>query len=625
MIKKTLLTLAALALLIASFGGATAFAEEAYYFENFSVTVYVNSDYTFEVVESITCEFNDERHGIRRSLPNYWGDDRIKYTDMQVDGAPLKIERSQYYTTLRIGDAKRTITGTQQYTISYTIALPPDSNPSLDTVYMNVIGYDHPVYTMSSTIRVILPEKVLPDYIGTFSGYYEEDYDNGKVTYEYDGKKTLTLELNKPLNPYEGITVKIDLEEGYFKNVKKPFFLDEFMKGYLPTLFILTGIIIWLIFGRDRKVIPPVEINPPDVSPVEAGYIIDGQVDGDDVAAMIIFWASLGFLRIEDEKTKGSYKFYKLKEIDEQRPKYEKELFNYLFKMKDDEEYVTTSTVKSRLGSKGTSFKGKVVNKYKKGGKQLITDKSKSFSAFVTVLAYLCFAIIGFFLALSEGVGTAIMLAGFSLIPFSFLQLWLRFLLMYRRKRRFGSSFLRSFIFGLVTLVFWLIIVGIASESTLSFEHATLMYFGSLFLVVLAYYTQQMTEYGHDQYERVLGFRHFMVTAEKDWLERLAKDDPEFFYDRLPYALVLGVSRVWIGKFADAVVAPPLWYSGTYTTFNTRTFASTMTSDFSRIGAYAVPSSSSSGGSYRSGSSSFSSGGGFSGGGHFSGGGSSSW
>jgi hypothetical protein len=50
-----------------------------------------------------------------------------------------------------------------------------------------------------------------------------------------------------------------------------------------------------------------------------------------------------------------------------------------------------------------------------------------------------------------------------------------------------------------------------------------------------------------------------------------------------------------------------------------------MVSDFSRIGAYAVPKSTTSGGSYRSGSSSsFSSGGGFSGGG-FSGGGSSSW
>jgi uncharacterized membrane protein YgcG len=240
-------------------------------------------------------------------------------------------------------------------------------------------------------------------------------------------------------------------------------------------------------------------------------------------------------------------------------------------------------------------------------------------------LGYVCFCLIGFFAAKEESVASGIVVAFFMIFPFTFLQLMLKRMLANRRKRRISGNLVRGVLYGALVFILWIIIVAISSETRLELEHCTLMYFGSLFLVMMSYYTQQMTEYGHEQYERVLGFRHFLLTAEKDWLERLAKDDPEFFYDRLPYALVLGVSKAWIGKFANAVTAPPSWYAGDTQSFNARTFSSVMVSDFSRIGAYAVPKSSSSGGSYRSGSSSsFSSGGGFSGGG-FSGGGSSSW
>ncbi len=624
MIKKISFALLAVLVLSVFAVSSPAFAEEAYYFDRFDVEIKVNSNYTFEVIETLTAEFNDLRHGIYRSLPNYWGDDRIKYKDIKVEGAPLKIERSDNYTLLRIGDADEYITGTQKYTVSYTIQLPKDSNPALDSVYMNVIGFDHPVYTMNSNIKISLPKKTVPDYLAVFCGKYYEEKESDKIEYYYSDRKTLSIETLKALEPYEGITVKIDLEEGYFTNVKDPFFLDEYMKGYLPLLFIATGIFIWLFFGRDKKVIPPVEINPPGLSPVEAGYIIDGEVDGDDVAAMLIFWASIGLLKIEDAKSKNSYRFYKLKEM-ENRPKYEKELFDHLFKMGEDTEYLTSSTIKSRMASKGYSFKTKVANKYKKGAKRLITAKSLSFSNFVMFLAYACFGLIGFYFALSEGIGSALMIAGFMAIPFTFLQIWLKNILTYRRKRLFGKNAVRVLLYSVLILILWLIVIAIGSETRLSFEHSSLMYFGSIFLALLSYYTQQMSEYGHEKYERVLGFRHFMLTAEKDWIERLANDDPEFFYDRLPYALVLGVSNVWIGKFANAVTAPPSWYSGNDAIFNARTFSSTMVSDFSRMGAYAVPKSTTSSGSYRSGSSSsFSSGGGFSGGG-FSGGGSSSW
>ena len=51
------------------------------------------------------------------------------------------------------------------------------------------------------------------------------------------------------------------------------------------------------------------------------------------------------------------------------------------------------------------------------------------------------------------------------------------------------------------------------------------------------------------------------MVAEKDKLEMLVKDNPELFYQVLPYAYVLGVSDVYIEKFKDIPIVEPNWYT----------------------------------------------------------------
>lgn len=60
----------------------------------------------------------------------------------------------------------------------------------------------------------------------------------------------------------------------------------------------------------------------------------------------------------------------------------------------------------------------------------------------------------------------------------------------------------------------------------------------------------------------MLGFKEFIKAAEKDRLEMLLEEDPEYYYHVLPYAQVLHVSKIWINKFKDLTVPPPTWYVG---------------------------------------------------------------
>ena len=53
------------------------------------------------------------------------------------------------------------------------------------------------------------------------------------------------------------------------------------------------------------------------------------------------------------------------------------------------------------------------------------------------------------------------------------------------------------------------------------------------------------------------------MCVEKDKLEMLVNDNPNYFFDILPYAYVLGVSDIWSKKFESIAIAPPTWYVGT--------------------------------------------------------------
>mgnify|MGYP004617676717 CR=1 FL=1 len=61
--------------------------------------------------------------------------------------------------------------------------------------------------------------------------------------------------------------------------------------------------------------------------------------------------------------------------------------------------------------------------------------------------------------------------------------------------------------------------------------------------------TNRKTSYGEMISSKVLGFRNYLNTAEKNQLEKLVEDDPNYFYNILPYTYVLNISKKWIDTF----------------------------------------------------------------------------
>lgn len=141
---------------------------------------------------------------------------------------------------------------------------------------------------------------------------------------------------------------------------------------------------------------------------------------------------------------------------------------------------------------------------------------------------------------------------------------------------------------------------------------------GIISIILLAISVKIMpkrTPYGNEIYGKLKGFKRFLETAEKPQLEALVRQNPEYFYNILPYTYALEVSDVWIKQFETIAMTAPEWYVGAGT-FDVHSFNTFMQSTMSSAQSYESSSSSSSGGG--------SSGGGSSGGGS-GGGGGGSW
>ena len=61
----------------------------------------------------------------------------------------------------------------------------------------------------------------------------------------------------------------------------------------------LIGLVVFFILNKRKAVIKIVEFNAPDnMTPADAGYVIDKNVDDRDVSALLIYWADREYLEV---------------------------------------------------------------------------------------------------------------------------------------------------------------------------------------------------------------------------------------------------------------------------------------------------------------------------------------
>ena len=620
-----------------------------YYIESYNVDINVSNDNSYDIKETIVAYFNKEKHGIIRNIPTRntvtrtdgsTNTNRAKITNVNVS-EKYSLSREADEVKLKIGDADTVLTGRHTYQISYTYNIGNDKLKDADEFYLNLIGNQWDTNINKLTFKITMPKDFDTNKIGFSAGKYGTSGIPKDGYFNYSVKNNvITGTYNKTLPPNNGFTVRITLPEGYFEKQKLKISIFDFIAICLPIIFLIIAIFEWEKYGKDEKPVETVEFNPPDnMNSLDVAYAYKGKVNSNDVVSLLIYLANKGYIKIKVEETGSkllkskSYKIIEVKKYDgndENERLFLERLFkngtiyrtenNNVFRCvtKSDLEESFYKTVNEIIDNENTSeLKNKI---FEKG----VWNRAK-----IIILSLLVI------LTMSIGPllnGTRIkttVIANLVLVAITML------FYLFALSSKFNNTRVKNIIILFVISFFasfsfvFVILYDIVSEIIINMNKLGLIELGIqvislIFIMILVTLMKRRTKYGTEVLGRILGFKTFLKTAEKEKLETLVNQDPEYFYNILPYAYVLGVSDEWIKNFETISLMPPEWYVGNDSYYDYHTFSNNY-NYLMRTSANAMTSRPSSSDSYSSFSGgSFSGGGGFSGGGS-GGGGGSSW
>lgn len=609
-----------------------------YFLNSYDINIIVNDDNTLKITEKIGAYFNVKKHGIFRKIPfkntitrldGTTSKNRIKITDISVNDE-YQLYNEQGNKIIKIGNPSTTVEGQQNYTISYVYNLGKDPSKKYDELYFNLIGNEWDTSINNITFSITMPKEFDVTKLG-FSSGTKGSINNKKVYYEVNDN-VISGRFEGILNPKEALTIRLELPEGYFINASYNINFMMIISFILPIFFVIISYKLWKKYGKDKKNNKTVEFYPPKgMNSLEVGFIYKGKADNKDVISLLIYLANQGYIQITEYEEKilftkrTGFKIKKLKEYDGdnlneltfltglfQNPRIYK-MNELVFLLPPDDNAIETTTDEITSFDLYDNFyktTNKILKEQNKNEniKKIIESSSTKYLKYILMMIISTYYLITMptiiaYEDLSYAM-TMFIISGFGIALFCLIV---------------ALAPSHSKIAGIIIGLMWMSGLSIAPICIILFpiliyDIAYLIIFVVgiiciILLIILYICLPKRTPYGHEIYERIVGFKRFLETARKEELESMVAKYPNYFYDILPYTYVLKVSDVWIKKFESINLEAPNWYNGVGD-FNPKTFSKFITSTMSS----ASSSSSSSGGS----------GGGSSGGGS-GGGGGGSW
>ncbi len=613
-------------LLLFCFTGAQ--AKEGFDILLYEVRMDVQDDHSVILTETIDVEFTQQLHGIYRTIPlqthfNTWG--TISHIQM-LSSHPYTTTREGGFLKIRIGDANKWAAQKERYQLTYQFHLGHDGLDTMDELYYNLIGNGWNTNINEVRFEIHMPHPFDSTNVSmTYGLTFSQEKD--QVQFSVDGQHIAGF-MTRRLGPYEGLTIAIPLPEGYFSAMPIPKDYAGMLRTFGPPLYLsllLLGFALWQKWGRNQPFIPTVEFYAPSgLTSADLGYIFDNQVDNEDLLSLIIYWASQGYLRIEEKALQGffaskpGFVFHRLADLPDSAKPYEKKMFQDLFRIYGNGDSVSDDQLKNHFYKTMESTRKLLLYGFTHRNENRIFGRWVPFvKAGLILLAILISFASHFALTYAFFPEPLLDVLGITMViyPTSLLVSFGAFFLLGKVQR--GSGWSMKIAFFMVGLLQAALLVGFAIIG--SMENVLLSgflgYLASLVLIYLTFRADQRTALGHKYMEQLMGFRQFLLEAEQDRIEMLSEQNPEYFYNILPYAMVLGVSERWAKKFEHFALTPPAWYvsSRPDANFNSWLFYRSLSSSMSTMSASMTAMPSQRGGG--------SSGGGFSGGGSGGGGG----
>lgn len=322
-------------------------------------------------------------------------------------------------------------------------------------------------------------------------------------------------------------------------------------------------VIMWYIFGRDKKTIPTIMTRPPEgLDPLEMDYAQIVTITDRSIYAELLYWVSGRIVEITEEggcdggpggveencagvgrdhvgtERNGDGKdrvgMRRVAELPADAPAHEKFLYQSLFQQGDQ---IWLDQLPPALTEHKDQLRDLVAERFKGRNAVVQNDTMKATLAGMALLIISVFVID---VMIDAAVLLSAVLAIALFITLTFLQ---NGALGFQSKHeRFEVLF--GGIGTSVILIVQLILLKLHTDDLLF-----MCVFAVCFLISCPCILFMERRVNHRLYGQILGFRRFIETAEWDRLKELSKDDPDYGMDILPYALLFNMGTEWTARF----------------------------------------------------------------------------
>ena len=548
---------------ILCFGCIDVYADDGgYTIDDYTVNAIYHSNNTIDVKEVIDVNFSSYRHGIYRNIPEtmYINRDekyKLQIKDIAVLNDEYDVDSDSGNRVIQIGSEDYTVIGPHTYTLTYTIVIPEDYHSNLDFIYYSVLGnnWDTTINHFSFDIQFekALTEKEMSN-IQVFSGSLGNQSNDLNVTPIITSTSISGSAYD--IGPKQAITIFSKLRKNYFVGAKQTTSKVPFVFLGLAILFGLYSLVRCLLLKKTH-ITPIVNFYPPkDMDPAMVGTIVDESVDQEDLMALIPYWASKGYLTISE--TSDDLILTKVEGHEPPVLNHQKKIYKGLFKYKDS---VKLSKLSSDFGKAINDAKEALNNEFS-GDKKL----SKIDHGFVTtILAMICMIVCILFNTRYSIVDNLIetILATFTFVIMMVMNYSAAASSVFNKNKL--GILKKALSVALVLVVVYFIYRQTQSiVSIVSFEFMVIGIVATTLPILFSSKFNVVSDYFKSVAGDLLGFKDFIEKAEVPQLERLSEENPSYYYDVIPYAMVFGLSEMWTKKFSTIPLAQPDWYDSYY-------------------------------------------------------------
>lgn len=458
---------------------------------------------------------------------------------------------SEYYyiNTGADGDYK---TGTHTYEINYLYDMGEDFISDFDDVTFDLMDYGFASNVENFSAQITLPKEFL------FEGQNIEDVlsfrTNEMQNVGFDGVNfrmegnTISCSVSD-LGSYTGLTMQLILPNKYFNTSYSP--SAVYWLVFASCFLALIAVAVLILINRRKLkniVITPEFYPPKDYSPLDIARAYRGKLKSNDFASLVIYWAGKGYVSIKNENEKITLtKLKDIPNVDNNNPlfaskKAEINYFNGLFAQGESITLPTNNTA-------SLSLKNSVRNLY-----QIEKEKESKIYPFKIAINIIVILPLLFFMLWNMSLGL-VSSSMFMMLLFPVIAV---FAFFYFDGPIFFMAVWSIFFGGIPLFMLASTLVSVYDICGVLYISLIVFLLGSFSVLFLkAYSEQELKDMG-----KILGFKNFLVTAELDRLEMLVEENPNYYYDILPFCYVFGITDKIEEKFASLKVENPEFYAG---------------------------------------------------------------